>query len=64
MEKVYIVSAVRTPIGKFGGVLSSIAPSKLGAIVIKEALRRGNVPIEQVSEVLMGCVLQAGLGQM
>lgn len=63
MKKVVIVSAVRTPIGKFGGALSSVPAYELGAIVIKEALRRANISGSLVSEVLMGCVCQAGLGQ-
>lgn len=62
-NKVYIASAVRTPIGKFGGQLSSLSATELGAIVIKEALQRANIPANNVSEVLFGCVIQAGLGQ-
>ena len=63
MREVVIVSAVRTPIGSFMGALSSIPAPKLGAVVIKEALRRANVKPEDVSEVIMGCVLPANLGQ-
>lgn len=63
MKEVVIVSAVRTPIGKFGGMLSSLSASELGSIVIKESLRRAGLNGADVSEVLMGCVCQAGLGQ-
>ena len=60
---VVIVSAVRTAVGKFGGTLSTVPAEKLGSIVIKEALSRAGVSPEAVDEVIMGCVLQAGLGQ-
>jgi acetyl-CoA C-acetyltransferase len=63
MKEVYIVSAVRTPIGSFGGSLSSVPATKLGAIAIKAALERSGVKAEQVDEVFMGNVLQAGEGQ-
>ncbi|MDI6802700.1 MAG: thiolase family protein [Bacteroidota bacterium] len=63
MREAVIVSAVRTPIGSFGGTLSGISAPRLGAIVIVEALKRGNVPKEQVNEVIMGSVLTAGMGQ-
>lgn len=63
MREAVIVSAVRTPIGSFSGSLSSLSATKLGSIVISEALRRANVGGEQVSEVIMGNVLSAGLGQ-
>ncbi|MBQ6362559.1 MAG: acetyl-CoA C-acetyltransferase [Lachnospiraceae bacterium] len=62
-KKVVIAGACRTAIGKMGGALSSVSAADLGAIVIKEALNRAGVPADQVSEVLMGCVIQAGLGQ-
>ena len=62
-KKVVIAGACRTAIGKMGGGLSTTPAADLGAIVIKEALRRAGVPADQVSEVLMGCVIQAGLGQ-
>ena len=62
-KKVVIAGAVRTAIGKMGGALSTTPAVNLGAIVIKEALKRAGVPADQVSEVLMGCVIQAGLGQ-
>ncbi len=63
MEDIVIVSAVRTPVGKFGGTLAKTPATELGAIVIKEALARANVPLDQVSEVIMGQVLTAGVGQ-
>ena len=62
-KKVVIAGACRTAIGKMCGALSSVSAADLGAIVIKEALNRAGVPADQVSEVLMGCVIQAGLGQ-
>lgn len=62
-EDVVIVSAVRTPVGSFNGVFSSIPATKLGSVVIAEALRRIALPPERVDEVYMGCVLSAGLGQ-
>ena len=63
MKEVYIVSAVRTPIGSFGGTLKDVPATKLGAIAIKSAIEKAGVKPEQVEEVLMGCVLQANLGQ-
>lgn len=63
MGEVVIASAVRTPIGTFMGGLSGVAAPDLGAAVIAEALRRAGVPAERVDDVLMGNVLQAGLGQ-
>ncbi len=63
MREVVIASAVRTPIGKFGGSLKDVSARKLGAIVIKEALNRAGVDPAMVDEVIMGCVLQGGLGQ-
>ena len=62
-KKVVIAGACRTAVGKMGGVLSTVPAVDLGAIVIKEALNRAGVPADQVDEVLMGCVIQAGLGQ-
>lgn len=63
MKEVYIVSAVRTPIGSYGGTLKDIPATRLGAIAIKSAIERAGIKPEQVDEVLMGCVLQANLGQ-
>ena len=58
-----IVSAVRTPIGTFGGSLAEVPATELGSLVIGEALRRANVAPEQVDEVIMGMILSAGVGQ-
>jgi acetyl-CoA C-acetyltransferase len=63
MKEVYIVSAVRTPIGSFGGSLASISATKLGAAAIKGALDKINLDPKEVNEVLMGSVIQANLGQ-
>lgn len=63
MKEVYIVSAVRTPMGSWGGALKDFSATKLGSIAIKGALERAGVKAEDVNEVLMGCVLQANLGQ-
>lgn len=63
MENVVIISAVRTPIGSFNGALSSVSAVDLGAIVIQEAIKRANIESALVNEVIMGNVLQAGLGQ-
>ncbi|KAK3868881.1 hypothetical protein Pcinc_025761 [Petrolisthes cinctipes] len=61
--RVYILSAVRTPIGSLNGVLSSLPAHQLGSVVIKEALARAQVTPDQVSEVIFGQVLTAGQGQ-
>ena len=63
MREVVIVSAVRTPIGSFGGALKDVSAADLGALVIKEAINRAGIKGEQVEEVLLGNVIQAGLGQ-
>lgn len=63
MKEVYIVSAVRTPIGSFGGVLSSVPAGKLGAAAIKGAVDKIKLDTKEIDEVLMGCVLQANVGQ-
>ncbi|MFN6380651.1 MAG: thiolase family protein [Flavobacteriales bacterium] len=63
MKEVYIVSAVRTPMGSFGGSLASLSATKLGSIAIKGALDRIGLQPAEVQEVLMGSVLQANLGQ-
>ena len=64
MSKTVIVGGVRTPFGKFGGGLSSLTASELGGIAIKEVLERSGVAFDQVDEVIMGNVLQAGQGQI
>ncbi|MDX1315486.1 MAG: beta-ketoacyl synthase N-terminal-like domain-containing protein, partial [Eudoraea sp.] len=63
MKEVVIVSAVRTPIGSFLGALSSVPAPNLGAAAIKAALEKAGVGPDQVDEVLMGHVVQAGAGQ-
>jgi len=63
MEEVYIVSAVRTPIGSFGGSLSALSAVELGASAIKGALQRAKLEPQQVQEVLIGNVVSANLGQ-
>ena len=62
-KKVVLAGACRTAIGTMGGSLSTVPAAELGSIVIKEALNRTNIPADQVDEVYMGCVIQAGLGQ-
>jgi acetyl-CoA C-acetyltransferase len=62
-NEVVIVAAVRTPIGSFGGSLKDISATRLGSIAIEGALRKAGIAPGQVREVLMGCVLQANLGQ-
>lgn len=63
MKEVYIVSAVRTPIGSWGGSLKDLTATRLGAIAIKGAVERAGIRNEDVNDVLMGCVMQANLGQ-
>lgn len=63
MKKVVIASACRTAIGKFGGTLSNVPAARLGEVVIREAVNRAGIKPEQVDQVYMGCVIQAGLGQ-
>jgi len=63
MKEVYIVSAVRTPMGSFMGSLSSVPAPKLGAAAIKGAINKANISADVVDEVFMGNVLQAGVGQ-
>lgn len=63
MKEVVIVSAVRTAIGSYGGALKNVSARELGSVVIKEALSKAGVKPEMVDEVIMGNVLQAGLGQ-
>ncbi len=62
-KKVVLAGACRTAIGSMGGSLSAVPASELGAVVIKEAVRRAGIAPELVEHVYMGCVLQAGLGQ-
>lgn len=62
-REVYILSAVRTPIGSFGGSLKELSATKLGAIAINAAIERAKIDPKQVDELLMGSVIQAGLGQ-
>lgn len=63
MKEAVIVSAVRTAVGTFGGVLAKVSPQELGATAIMGALQRINLDPKEVDEVIMGCVLQAGHGQ-
>lgn len=63
MKEVVIVSAVRTAIGAYGKTLKDVPAVELGATVIKEAVKRANVKLEEINEVIFGNVLQAGLGQ-
>ena len=62
-KKVVLAGACRTAIGTMGGQLSTVPAAELGSIVIKEALNRAGVAPEQVDQVYMGCVIQAGQGQ-
>jgi len=63
VREVVITGACRTPMGAFGGSLSNLPAPKLGALVIKEAILRSRITNENVDEVIMGCVLSAGIGQ-
>ena len=63
MKEVVIVSAVRTPMGSFGGALSSLSATQLGAAAIKCAIEKADIKLDEVNEVYMGNVLQANLGQ-
>ncbi len=63
MKEVYIISAVRTPMGSFGGSLKSLSATQLGAVAIKGAVTKAGIKPEHVQDVLMGCVIQANLGQ-
>jgi acetyl-CoA C-acetyltransferase len=62
-KPVYIVSAVRTPMGSFGGSLKDISATQLGAVAIKAAIEKAGIQPTDVNEVIMGCVIQANLGQ-
>jgi acetyl-CoA C-acetyltransferase len=63
MSDTVIVSAVRTPVGKFQGSLQSFSAPQLGALAVREAVRRAGLELSLIDETIMGCVLQAGLGQ-
>src|SRR5512132_1069847 len=63
IKEAVIISAVRTPTAKFLGALKSFKATELGALVVREAVRRAGVEPKDVDEVIMGCVIQAGLGQ-
>ncbi len=63
MKELYVVNCCRTAIGSFGGSLKNTPATEMGAIVVKEALKRANVAPENVDEVMFGCILTAGLGQ-
>jgi acetyl-CoA C-acetyltransferase len=63
MKEVYILSAVRTPMGSFGGSLKDFSATQLGAIAIKGAIEKAGVAPGDIQDVLMGCVIQANLGQ-
>lgn len=63
MPEAFLLAAVRTPVGKFMGGLAEMPAPKLGGLVVAEALKRASIPAAAVDEVIMGCVLQAGLGQ-
>lgn len=63
MKKIVLAGACRTPIGTMGGALSTVPAAELGALVIREAIARAGVRPEDVEQVYMGCVIQAGLGQ-
>lgn len=62
-KKIFLAGAVRTAIGKFGGSLAEVSSADLGAAVIRAALEKAGIPLDQVDEVIMGCGLQAALGQ-
>jgi len=63
IREAVIVSAVRTPVGKFQGSLKGFSATELGALVVRESVARAGIKPEEVDEVIMGCVIQAGLGQ-
>src|SRR5262245_57879839 len=63
MTEALILAAVRTPIGKYLGGLADLPAPQLGAVAVGEALRRARTPVDRVEEVIMGHVLQAGVGQ-
>src|SRR6266849_6623300 len=63
IREAVIISAARTPVGKFQGSLKSFKATDLGAVVVRESVKRAGISPEDVDEVIMGCVIQAGLGQ-
>src|SRR5215204_2366662 len=63
LNEAVIISAARTPVGKFLGSLKGFSAPELGAMVVRESVKRAGVKPEDVDEVIMGCVIQAGLGQ-
>lgn len=63
LNEAVIISAARTPVGKFLGALKGFSAPELGAIVVRESVKRAGIKPEEVDEVIMGCVIQAGLGQ-
>jgi len=63
LDEPVIISATRTPVGKFLGSLKGFSATELGAIVVRESVKRAGIKPEEVDEVIMGCVIQAGLGQ-
>jgi acetyl-CoA C-acetyltransferase len=63
LNEAVIISAARTPVGKFLGSLKGLSATELGAIVVRESVKRAGIKPEDVDEVIMGCVIQAGLGQ-
>src|SRR5215207_8948573 len=62
MTDAVILSACRTPIGSFGGALKDLSAADLGAVVVREAIARAGIAAEAISDVILGCVLQAGAG--
>ena len=63
LNEAVIISAARTPVGKFLGSLKGFTAPELGAIAVRESVKRAGIKPEEVDEVIMGCVIQAGLGQ-
>ncbi len=63
MKEVVIIAAARTPVGSFGGALKSLSATQLGAAAIKGVIAKAGISPASVQEVLMGCVIQANLGQ-
>ena len=63
LNEAVIISAARTPVGKFLGSLKGFSAPELGSIVVRESVKRAGIKPEEVDEVMMGCVSQAGLGQ-